>query len=156
MESLDGHDALISLRIRMLAAVFGKKITNDMIEVYQRVLRRFPIKVLSKAFRRAESDLEKLPTPKILGVMCGEAMPSTMWRYNFTRSQAPNPEGMLVDVLIDPDPSCDVCREPRSVHPSKRCPDFIDKFNAEVMYRPQDCAEGRAFLAKLKEVAGRM
>jgi len=154
MESIADRESLISTRIQMLADIFNRKITDGMVAVYQRILRGFPIFVLSKAFTEAESTLEKFPTPRILAGMCGAVMPSQMWRYSFRADQAPDPEtGMFVDVLIDPDPLCDSCRNPQSEHPTKTCREFIDKLFSFALYRPQDCPEGRMFLARLKEIA---
>lgn len=149
MESLEDRESVISVRIQMLAAALSKKCPDELIAVYQRNLSRFPISVLTKAFGRAESELERFPPPRILAGFCQESMPSEMWRYNFK----PGYDDDGVPCLIDPDPWCDVCHYPSSEHPTKNCAIPVDRLNARFMYRPQDCAEGRGFLAKLKELA---
>jgi hypothetical protein len=153
MESVLARDEIIDLRVKMLAAVFGRKITDDLIIVFKRVLGVFSTRVLGKAFSKAEAELERFPTPKQMAAIAGELMPSGLWRYNFEPGEAPDPDtGMLVNVLIDPDPSCDVCREPRSRHPHDKCTGMVDELYAHAMYRPQDCPEGRAFLAVLRKI----
>ena len=149
-ESVEDRESIVSIRVQMLAAVFGKKCPDDLIAVFKKHLNKFPIPILSKAFTRAETELEKFPTPRIVISMCGEAMPSEMWRYNYQPGY--DPDG--VPCLIDPDPWCDMCRLPRSEHPTKTCL-FVDNLNARYMYRADDCPEGRTFLAKLRELAGR-
>jgi hypothetical protein len=150
-ESLEDRESIIFSRIQMLAAVFSKKCPDELVSVFKAHLNRFPVTVLMKAFSRAETELERFPTPRILASMCGEAMPSGMWRYNFQ----PGHDSNGVECLIDPDPMCDSCRKPRSEHPNQACACFTDEREAKYMYRPQDCFEGRAFLYMLKEVAGK-
>lgn len=144
MASTEVSEKLISIRVQMLAAIFSRKLSDDAIAVFQRVLLHFPEGVLKKAFTNAETSLDKMPTPKVLAQMCGEVMPSRAWRYNFQPAKG--------DVLIDPDPDCDVCRKPQSEHPTNTC-GFVDERNARAMYRAEDCEEGRDFLALLRKIA---
>lgn len=57
--------------------------------------------------------------------------------------------------MIDPDPNCKVCREPRSAHPTNTCTVYRSSGRGDdrVMFSPQDCPEGREFLAKLRNIA---
>ncbi len=139
---------IIQERIEMLAAVFSKKISAQMIVVFQDALERYPKSALKKGFTKAEIGLERFPTPKIMRELCNSEMPSRNWRYNFIPSK--DSEGTLC--LLDPDPDCNHCREPRSLHPVKGCPGFEGSI---YMYRPQDCPEGREFSAKFREIAGK-
>ena len=150
-ESLDDRESIISIRIQMLAAVFSKKCPDELISVFKSNLNRFPITVLMKAFSRAETELERFPTPRIIASMCGEAMPSEMWRYDY--KSGTDPDG--VPCLIDPDPWCDNCRKSRNEHPNEACSYFTDEHGAKYLYRPQDCPEGRGFLQKMSALAGR-
>jgi len=136
----------IRTRILMLAAVFNRKTSDELVEVFREILRGYPFNALQKAFSKAESTLERFPTPKMMRELCNEEMPSGLWRYDFKPGKDPNG----VPCLIDPDPSCDSCREPKSLHPNRHCQIFRDRLDAKYMYRPQDCPEGRAFLAALK------
>lgn len=137
----------IKARVLMLAAVFNRKASDELVEVFREVLRGYPFSALKGAFSKAESTLERFPTPKIMRELCNEEMPSNSWRYNFRPSTDPNG----IACLIDPDPSCDFCREPLSMHPNKRCAAIINLLPAKFMYRPQDCEEGREFLVKLEQ-----
>lgn len=123
----------------MLATLFGKKLNDEQLQsikrVYGNALEKFPHHVINEAFNRAERECERFPTPKLLIAIAGELVPSRTWRYDFKKAKRPDPEtGMLVPVLIDPDPG-------RGKDP--------------VMYLPQDCPEGRAYLKKLEEIASR-
>lgn len=137
----------IKVRVLMLAAVFNRKASDELVEVFREILSKYPFTALQKAFSKAESTLERFPTPKQMREMCNEEMPSSAWRYDFKPSH--DPKG--VPCLIDPDPCCDSCREPKSVHPHRKCAFFQDRLDAKYMYRPQDCPEGRGFLAALRE-----
>lgn len=132
-------------RIEMLAAVFNRKISEQMIVVFQEALGKFSKSTLKAAFSKAEVELERFPTPKIMRSLCYGEMPSRTWRYSFT----PSHDAQGVPCLLDPDPDCDHCREPRSKHPHEKCKGFD---GSVYMYKPQDCEEGRAFLAKMKAI----
>jgi hypothetical protein len=129
-ETLQERVDFVTMRVQILAEVFGKKYGDALVSVYVKHLAAFPIWILTKAFSRAETELERFPTPNVLLHMCGEAQPSGAWRYNF----APGFDLEGMPCLIDPDP-----------------PTPADRF----MYKPQDCEEGRAFLASIKVIAGR-
>lgn len=131
--SPEERDSFISIRTQMLALVFNRKCPSEMVEVYQRALRTFTIQTLERAFRRAENELERFPTPKTMTALCAESSPSQAWRYNYMPGTSVDDEtGMPVNILIDPTAGNGVDPE---------------------MFRPQDCKAGRAFLAKLKEIA---
>lgn len=137
---------IIRERIEMIAAVFSKKISEEMILVFQSALERYPNEVLKRAFGKAETELERFPTPKAMRDYCNADMPSRGWAYDFVHSR--DPEG--IPCLLDPDPNCEHCRDPRSFHPTKTC----DNFEGSIyMYKPEDCAEGRMYLAAVKAVS---
>jgi len=148
-------------RIEMLGAVFNRKITEQLICVFQDILGRYPPSVLKRAFSKAELQMEKFPTPKMMAVLCGEETPSQAWKYDFRPSFDQDVDtGAEVSVLIDPDPTCRRCRSAKSEHPLKIgeiviCKEAVLRRGDEVMYRPQDCPEGRAFLAKLRQLGAR-
>jgi hypothetical protein len=123
--------------------------------VFEEVLKNYPKAVIQKAFTKAESELERFPTPKIMRTICSESMPSQTWRYDFEPSVDYDAESE-VRVLIDPDPTCSICREPKSIHPLKKCGRYTPSGLGDdrVMFRPQDCPEGREFLLKLRKIAG--
>lgn len=153
--SVDDRRSLIRIRMLMLIQVLGKRVTDDNLEtflaVYVDSLQGFGQGTLTRAFKRAEQELERFPTPKILKEICNMEAPSNNWRYNFT----PGVDDNGVPCLIDPDPDCDECREPIRLHPTKKCFTAVDKRQAKFMYRPQNCEEGREFLAKLKEFSAK-
>lgn len=138
----------ISVRTGMLAAVYNSKQNPERVDAFVRHLKAVPLEALKKAFDKAEVAFEKMPSPKKVSELCGEFMPSQSWRYNF--KPGTDPQG--VACLLDPDPDCDVCREPASKHPHRQCSGFTDKRDARHMYKPQDCPEGRVFLGR---IAGR-
>lgn len=143
-----GIESYISVRTGMLATVYGVKENPSRVDVFVRHLKTVPLETLKKAFDKAEIAFEKMPSPKKVGELCGEFMPSQSWRYNFQ----PGHDREGTPCLLDPDPDCDACREPWSKHPTLTCAKPVDKLGARYMYKPQDCPEGRAFLAKLREV----
>lgn len=146
--NLQDIESYIGVRTGMLATVYGAKENQARCEVFIRHLKNVPLSALKKAFDKAEIAFEKMPSVKKVGELCSELMPSQTWRYNFT----PGTDKQGVVCLIDPDPDCDVCREPWSKHPHEKCSQVVNKLDARHMHKPQDCPEGRAFLAKLAEV----
>jgi len=126
-ESVEDRLSLISIRIQMLAAVFNRKTSDEMVRVYKDALQGYPMTVLGKAFTFAEQTLERFPTPKVMRSLANEAMPSEAWRYRYRKAESNDPEtGMIVPVLIDP-------------------------VNGDELFRMSDCPEGRAFQKKLLE-----
>jgi hypothetical protein len=157
---LEDKLSLISIRLQMLIDLFGKKVSDNGLEALKRVycdaLQNFTKQAISAGFSKVEKNCDRFPTPKLLAYVCQENMPSEAWRYSFSPYEDQDPEtGETVSVIIDPDPTCYTCREPRSSHPSKRCKQYTKSGLGDdrVMFRPQDCPEGRAFLAKLKEIS---
>lgn len=148
-ESRENREQIISVRVQMLAAAMNRKCSDEMVEIFKRHLNRFPINVLNKAFTRAESEMERFPAVRQVASMCGEAMPSEGWRYNFQ----PGVDNNGVKCLIDPDPCCDVCRKQWSEHPTPTCKAVVSEREAQFMYRPQDCFEGRGFLHMLETMS---
>ena len=125
-DSPESRWSYAGVRIMMLASVFGRKVTDEMVEVYRTALCNYPVSVLAKAFAKAEQGLERFPTPKIMRELCNGEMPSTAWKYNLKDSRD------------------------REGTPCK-----IDPETGEYLYLPQNCPEGRAYLAKMREIAGR-
>ena len=112
----------------MLAAVFNRKSNGEMERVYKDALQGFPMPVLGKAFTKAEQQLERFPTPKMMRGLANESMPSETWRYRYQLVESHDPEtGMAVQVLIDP-------------------------ATGDEMFQMGDCPEGRAFHKKLLEI----
>jgi hypothetical protein len=136
---------IIRERVEMIAAVFSRKISEQMVVVFQDALQLYPKGAVKKAFAKAEQGLERFPTPKIMRDLCNAEMPSRGWAYHFLDGKDANG----VACRLDPDPNCDYCREPRSLHPRKSCAGFAGSI---YMYKPEDCEEGRAYLAKIQEL----
>lgn len=74
--SLEDRRSLISIRVQMLITVFGKKVSLDSLTALTRVfcdgLDRFPVDCLVRGFTKAEQDLERFPTPKVMRELCSE------------------------------------------------------------------------------------
>jgi hypothetical protein len=116
-------------RLEMLCAVFNRKCSDQLIVVYQDCLEKFPPFAVKKGFTKAETELERFPTPKILRELCQGQMPSSGWQYTYKDSTSLDRDtGQIVPCKIDP-------------------------VTNEELFRPQNCKEGRAFLAKLKELS---
>jgi hypothetical protein len=142
----------------MLCAVFGRRGSEERKRVFCDALERFPLDVISRAFSIAEQELERFPTPRVMREICQRIAPSTSWKYFSRPSEDKDPEtGKPVTVLIDPDPNCAVCREPKFAHPTKQCTVYHSSGLGDdrVMFSPQHCPEGREFLAELRNIANR-
>jgi hypothetical protein len=129
----EANRTLISVRIQMLMALFGKKVNEEGFESVKRVycdaLEGFDTDAITGGFKKAEQSCERLPSPRLLRDFCGEFSAGGAWRYSYTPSRALDPETKApVDVKIDP-------------------------VTKEVLYKAHDCPEGRAFLKKLREIA---
>ena len=117
-------------RVKLLADVLGaKEPTDGRIMSFQDGLERYCESALRKAFNRAEQELERFPTPKTMKSFCNEESPSESWKYDFKPGNDNNGNKCLIDPNAE----------------------GADRF----MYLPQNCEEGKRFLAKLKEIAGR-
>jgi hypothetical protein len=154
--SKEDTKALICTRLGMLINVFGKRTSEVQKQALERVwcdaLGNLPAQAITDGFNKAEHSCERFPTPKSLRALCTEFMPSGAWKYDFS----PSVDEDGVEVLIDPDPTCTRCREPRSIHPTAKCQAWERSKLGDhrLMYRPQNCPEGRTFLEVLREVAG--
>jgi hypothetical protein len=120
---------IIHDRVEMLAAVFSRKVSEELIHVYQEALAGYPAFVLRSAFVKAERELDKMPTPKTMRWICNDCMPSQNWKNDLIPSTAMDGD-REVQVLLDPS-------------------------DGSIRYRPQDCQEGREFLALLRKIAGK-
>ena len=131
--SLEDKRSLIGIRLQMLIDVFGKRVTDEGLEALKRVygdaLEKLPASTISQGFTRAEQECERFPTPKLLKDICSQFMPSSAWKYDYK----PGKDANGIACLIDPTETGPI----------------------RFMYRPQDCAEGRAFLANLRKVANK-
>jgi len=128
----EANRSLISVRIQMLMALFGKKVSDEGFESVKRVycdaLEGFASEAIMGGFRKAEQSCERFPTPKAIRELCSECSVSTLWRYTYNSSKAIDPETkQTVPVKIDPE-------------------------TREILYKATDCPEGRAFLARLREL----
>lgn len=140
----------VQQRVKMLFAVFNRRESEELIQVFQNRLEGFGVTILRKVFDRCETDLEKFPTVKQVLSMCYQEKPPGAWKYNYQETRDKN--GVLC--RIDPDPLCRRCREPKSSHPEGRgCKDFDLEPNGELLYKAEDCPEGRAFMAELKRLS---
>jgi hypothetical protein len=131
---LESRQSLISVRLQMLCSLFGKRVAEENWDTFKRVycegLENFPADALSRGFKKAEQNCERFPSPKLMRDLCGEFI-SGAYRYNFRPMDARDPEtGAPVKAKQDMD-------------------------TGEMLYRATDCPEGRAFLAKLAELAKR-
>jgi hypothetical protein len=140
----------IDTRVRMLFAVFNRRESDELIEVFKNRMEGFGEKTLRKVFDRCESELEKFPTVKQVLAYCYAERPSEGWKFNY----APTFDENGIPCLRDPDPTCSDCRDPRSYHPSARCKEYISRSDNRFLYLPQNCPEGREFLAAMREIAG--
>lgn len=123
-QNLENVESIISIRTQMLMAVFGKKENPDLVSVFKRHLNRYPTWILSKAFTRAETELERFPTVRWLVGACEQLKPSSVWKYSYKDSI--DEHGM----------------------PCKIDPETGDK-----LYLPQNCEEGREFLKAFAKLA---
>jgi len=121
---------LIRERVQSLCAVFHRKESEALEAVAVQHLGRFDSTTLRRAFNRLETDIEKFPSIRQMRSFCVEEMPSEAWQYNYERVVVKDPEGKLVDATKDPK-------------------------TGEILYRPQDCTEGRIFLAALRALAAK-
>jgi hypothetical protein len=120
--------------LREWAALYGRKLHQESIDVWMRLFINTPPALLSRALEAVTSESERMPTPgtvkKAIGVArdlhgLGKAPPDS---YQFRKAVMKDPErGNDVTVMIDP-------KEP-------------DK----PMFRSIDCPEGRALLASLEK-----
>ena len=114
-----------------LCEATGRKYSDGLGAAAVSHLRGFPRSVLARAFRRAETEYERGNILKHLREKCNEESPSTAWKYEYRHAVGrDNETGKLVDIYVDP-------------------------VTNEEMFRAEDCKEGRAFLKKLHEYAGR-
>lgn len=145
------EDVEIYLRTRagMLMVAYGKKENPVLVDLFVKHLAHLPYVAIKGGFDKAEISFERFPTVKKIAEMCGEFVPSQSWRYNFK----PDVDHDGIPCLIDPDPDCDFCRQPWSQHPNAKCAKVVDARDARRMYKPQDCEEGRTFLALFKTIA---
>lgn len=139
----------IQTRVQILFAVFSKKSSEELVLVFQNRLEQFSQPVLRKVFDRCESELERFPTVKQVLGFCYTERPSETWRYNYV----PSTDEHGVECLEDPDPNCSRCREPRSLHPHAKCQEYESTLQNHLLYRPQNCPEGKAFLALMESMA---
>ena len=165
---VEDRRSLISIRVQMLITLFNKRISDEALSSVVRVfcdgLEHLPSEAITRGFSKAEQELDRFPTPRLMKDICSEFIPTNMWCYDFKPAISRDPEtGEQVSILLDPDPNCARCREPRSKHPVVRvsggkvlftCRHYKEsgRGNDEEMFRPQDCPEGRAFLKTLKEI----
>lgn len=74
--SIEDRRSLISIRVQILITLFGKKVSPESQEALVRVfcdgLERFPADSLVRGFTKAEQDLDRFPTPKIMRELCSE------------------------------------------------------------------------------------
>lgn len=138
----------IDTRVRMLFAVFNRRESDELVEVFKNRLEGFGEKTLRKIFDRCESELEKFPTVKQVLGFCYAEKPSEGWKFNYV----PTFDEQGIPTLRDPDPTCSNCRDPRSYHPTKTCTDYANLNNNQFLYLPQNCEEGRAFLSAMRAV----
>jgi hypothetical protein len=150
-EKQDSFDArtYIETRVRLLFAVFNRRASDELVEVFKNRLEQFSKEVLRKVFDQCESELEKFPTVKHVLMRCYEQRPSGAWRYNYV----PTVDHEGIPCLRDPDPACSDCNKLRSEHPHKQCSGWVSRNNNKFLYLPQNCPEGREFLKLLREMA---
>src|SRR5207253_7090169 len=122
---MDAEDleSYIRTRTGMLMVNYSKKENPTLIDVFVKHLKGVPFVALRGGFDRAEIAFDRFPTVKKVMELCGECLPSQLWRYNFR----PGTDDNGVPVLIDPDPDCDICRKRSSEHPHPDCSQFVDK-----------------------------
>ena len=115
----------------MLMAVFNRKHSDELVDVFKETLRGYPMDALKQAFKKAETELERFPTPKLMRDICNGCMPSNNWKYKQIPATTKDAEtGEAVPCRIDPE-------------------------SGEKLFLPQHCPEGRAFLAKMREMRNR-
>ena len=119
-------ESYVKIRTMQLMVTFGKKENHEMARVFVEVLSRYPEGVLKRAYSRAERELERFPSPKVMRQICNEEMPPQTWRYDYVRSKD-----------------------------NAGTPCLIDPATKEWLYLPQDCNEGRLYLEVLAEIAKR-
>ena len=75
-DSFDGRtpDEIIRDRVTILTSVLpGRKLSEELVAVFQDALRVFPGEAIKRAFRKAEQAMERFPTPKAMIELCAES-----------------------------------------------------------------------------------
>jgi hypothetical protein len=127
-------DELLLSYLTEWAALYGRKLKQEAINVWMRLFVSVPVGVLVIALEDVTTDSERMPTPGHLKKAISAARERLAFRtppeeYQYRKSMAKDPEtGAMVTVLIDP------------------------KEQDALLYRAQDCPEGRAFLEKLRSI----
>jgi hypothetical protein len=97
------NNAYIEARIKILGSAFGRRTSPELVSTFQRHLARFSMSVLRKAFDKAESELERFPTPRKLLEVAASLEPSPLWKYTYENIKATDPEtGAIVNAKRDP------------------------------------------------------
>ena len=124
--------SLISVRLQMLIHLFGRKVNEEQLDsmkrVYSETLGRMPLDAISRGFAKAERTCDRMPTPKLMRELCSEFI-SGGSRYHFGDGWGEDPETkQRVRVKVDQD-------------------------TGEVLYKAENCPEGREFLATLRRMS---
>lgn len=141
----------IETRVLILFAIFNRRKSDELVEVFKNHLEKFSGKVLREVFDECESELEKFPAVKQVLIRCYEKRPSGAWRYNFI----PTTDREGTPCLLDPDPACSDCNKLRSEHPHDKCQGWTNRTDNQFLYLPQNCPEGREFLKNLRTLAAK-
>jgi hypothetical protein len=111
-----------------LAEAFSRNVRDNLVPIWQERLSHFDIEVLKKCFAFIECNDERFPSVARCIRLCRENTPRES-DYDYD-------DKSRYSQTFDKD--------------GKPC--IIDMEKKEMLYRAEDCEEGRAFLAKLKEV----
>jgi hypothetical protein len=157
------------------ADLYGKRLSKEAIEVWMRIFVNTDARILAPALLRVTESSERMPTPGNLS----KAIAIEREKLGFAGQPGERKcaclkcEGTGWEI-VDTKQHFTV---EHTYHQAKRCgchpqhaqvraeleaidddgtPCWIDARTGEYLYRADDCPEGREFLAKLRQVAGKM
>jgi len=118
---LDARRNLIKIRLQMLCLALGKRVpdgtVSDFTVPFVRVLENFSVGTITETFSRAETDLERFPTPRALLAIAKDLAPSqNTWRYNYAPAERPDPARQS-DLRDRARPAAQVLRVPERQRP---------------------------------------
>jgi len=168
-------ESLLVTALREWSLLYGKAIKDEAIEVWMRVFKSYPVAALSVALEKVTENAERMPTPgglkreleKVI-----EAQPWVMPQRGERNCRCTKCDGTGFQIVTNAKAApgsgyqvaikCDCHQEHATVRGSLEhvdadgTPCEIDARTGDLLYRAEDCPEGRAFLAKFARLAGKV